>query len=242
MERHINSNTGSCYHCELCEDRTFPRVDKLYDHLRDGHKVTQKVLDRYRNKALRPIRKESKPIKSAPVLAPAPVATTQVSPSSEFGTNWSPAVQVNGMAGRHAVNMPPSSFHGVNSTQVTVRLRLTTQDMDYADQIISDLKSPRIPQILSPSIESQNWALVTHKTRLMLWVGFLLFSLIQSLVGLMAGSSTAILSLWAAAPFPFKTFHSPRSNTGPTSVTLAFILGPSRLSRPGGAKVCPCRC
>lgn len=122
LDRHINSNTGSGYHCELCEDKTLPRQDKLYDHLRDGHKVSQKVLDKYRNKALGPrTRKGSRPIRPAPAPTLTRVATTQVAPTGGFGPSWSPAGQMNGMTGRHAVNMAPSISNGVNPAHLTVR-------------------------------------------------------------------------------------------------------------------------
>ncbi|KAG6358238.1 hypothetical protein INS49_014122 [Diaporthe citri] len=115
LARHINSNTGSGFHCELCGDKALPRLDKLYDHLRDGHKVSPAVLDQHRNKALGRSRKISRPIKPAP----APVATTQVAPSGGFGPSWSSAGQMNGMATRHAMNMAPSSLNGINPAQLT---------------------------------------------------------------------------------------------------------------------------
>ncbi|KAK7722822.1 hypothetical protein SLS63_009096 [Diaporthe eres] len=117
LARHINANTGPGYQCELCGDRTLPRIDKLYDHLRDGHKVSPTVLDQHRNKALGRARKASRPIK--PALAPAPVATTQVAPSGGFGPSWSPAGQMNGMAGRHTMSAAPSSLNGINSAHFT---------------------------------------------------------------------------------------------------------------------------
>lgn len=118
LERHINSKTGSGYHCELCGDRTLPRIDKLYDHLRDGHKVSQTVLDQHREKALGRARKLSRSIKPAP--APTPVPTTQFAPSGGFGSSWSSAGQMNGMASRHTMNMAPSSLNGINPAQLTV--------------------------------------------------------------------------------------------------------------------------
>lgn len=119
LARHINANTGPGYQCELCGDRTLPRIDKLYDHLRDGHKVSPTVLDQHRNKALGRARKASRPTK--PALAPAPVATTQVAPSGGFGPSWSSAGQMNGMAGRHTMNAGPSSLNGINPAHLTVR-------------------------------------------------------------------------------------------------------------------------
>lgn len=98
LARHINSNTGSGFHCELCGDKALPRLDKLYDHLRDGHKVSPTVLDQHRNKALGRARKMSRPIKPAPAPAPVPVpvGTAQFAPSGGFGPSWSSAGQMNG--------------------------------------------------------------------------------------------------------------------------------------------------
>lgn len=114
LERHINSNTGSGYHCGLCENRTLPRIDKLYDHLRDGHKVSQKVLDRYRNKALGRIKKPLQTIKPTPT----PAATPEVTHFGGFDPAWSHSGQINGTSGRHVTPLSPN---GVNPTQLTVR-------------------------------------------------------------------------------------------------------------------------
>lgn len=116
LARHINSNTGSGYHCGLCEDRTLPRIDKLYDHLRDGHKVSQKVLDHHRNKALGRTKKKSRPIKPAPT----PVATSQVTYVGGFDGPWAPSGQTNGMAGRHTMTITPLSPNGVDPAHLTV--------------------------------------------------------------------------------------------------------------------------
>lgn len=117
LARHINSNTGFGYHCGLCEDRTLPRIDKLYDHLRDGHKVSQKVLDHHRNKALSRTKRKSRPIKPAST----PVATPQVTYVGGFDAAWAPSGQTNGIVGRHTMNMTPLSPNGVDSAHFTVR-------------------------------------------------------------------------------------------------------------------------
>jgi hypothetical protein len=117
LARHVNSNTGSGYHCGLCENRTLPRLDKLYDHLRDGHKVSQKVLDQYRNEALGRVTKNSRPIKPAPLLA----TTQQVAHAGVFDPAWVSSDQINAMAGQYGMNMTPSSSNGVNPAHLTVR-------------------------------------------------------------------------------------------------------------------------
>lgn len=116
LSRHITSKTGSGFPCQLC-DKNFPRVDKLYDHLRDGHKVSQKVLDRHRNrKELGQSKQTSPPIKPKPV----PVIPPQASSSGGFGSPWSTAVQMNGMNGRHHVNMASLSPNSINPAQLMV--------------------------------------------------------------------------------------------------------------------------
>jgi len=130
LARHVNSNTGSGYHCGLCEDRTLPRIDKLYDHLRDGHKVSQKVLDRYRNKALARVAKRSRPIKPAP----APATTQQVPHVGGFDSAWVPSDQINGMAGRYTMNMTPLSPNGVDPAHLTVRPLTETKDPGQASR------------------------------------------------------------------------------------------------------------
>ncbi|KAJ0116747.1 hypothetical protein J7T55_009897 [Diaporthe amygdali] len=120
LARHINSKTGIGYHCGLCEDKTFGRIDKLYDHLRDGHKVSKKVLDRCKNKELG---RDKKPVYRPIKSSLAPVVTPQATPASGFWPAWSPTEQMNGATGRHAADMPPSSPSGFNPVNFTVRPR-----------------------------------------------------------------------------------------------------------------------
>lgn len=119
LARHINSKTGIGYHCGLCEDKTFGRIDKLYDHLRDGHKVSKRVLDRCKNKELRRTKKVSRPTESAQT----PVMTPQATPTGGFWPAWSPIEQMNGATGRHTTSMPPSSPSSFNTVNFTVRPR-----------------------------------------------------------------------------------------------------------------------
>lgn len=114
--RHINSKTGSGFHCQLCEDKTFGRVDKLCDHLRDGHKVSKKVLDRYKNKESW---RSKKPLKSIQP-APAPLAAARAPPAG-VSVPVSPYTQhVNRMTARPDVSMAQLTYAGLNSTNLEV--------------------------------------------------------------------------------------------------------------------------
>ncbi|KAK2609542.1 hypothetical protein N8I77_003038 [Diaporthe amygdali] len=115
LARHINSKTGIGYHCGLCEDKTFGRIDKLYDHLRDGHKVSKRVLDRCKHKELRRTKKVSRPTESAQT----PVMTSQATSTGGFWPAWSSIEQMNGATGRHTTSMPPSSPSGFNPVNFT---------------------------------------------------------------------------------------------------------------------------
>lgn len=44
LTRHINSHVGTKYQCEWCDDRSFPRRDKLRDHLRAFHRFGPRAL------------------------------------------------------------------------------------------------------------------------------------------------------------------------------------------------------
>lgn len=48
LTRHINSMMGPGFQCDLCDDRSFPRRDKLDDHLRRWHRLGAKALDQYK--------------------------------------------------------------------------------------------------------------------------------------------------------------------------------------------------
>lgn len=49
LTRHINSKIGPNYRCGLCDDRSFPRLDKLGDHLRSFHRLGVKAFNLYRD-------------------------------------------------------------------------------------------------------------------------------------------------------------------------------------------------
>lgn len=117
LARHINNSTGAGYRCGLCEDRTLPRVDKIYDHLRDAHKVSQKVLDRYRNQAQGDA-ETSRPIKSATASAASP----QFTRGSGRDSNWSNSTQIEGMTGGYNNAITTLSPNGVDHVNIKVRL------------------------------------------------------------------------------------------------------------------------
>lgn len=48
LTRHINSMIGPSFPCELCDDKAFPRLDKLGDHLRRWHRLGAKALNQYK--------------------------------------------------------------------------------------------------------------------------------------------------------------------------------------------------
>lgn len=48
LTRHINSMIGSGFPCGLCDDKSFPRLDKLSDHLRKRHRLGIKAFDQYK--------------------------------------------------------------------------------------------------------------------------------------------------------------------------------------------------
>lgn len=48
LTRHINSNTGLRFSCGLCDDKSFPRSDKLDDHLRRWHRLGDKAFSQYK--------------------------------------------------------------------------------------------------------------------------------------------------------------------------------------------------
>lgn len=48
LTRHINSMIGPSFSCELCDDKAFPRLDKLGDHLRRWHRLGAKAFDQYK--------------------------------------------------------------------------------------------------------------------------------------------------------------------------------------------------
>lgn len=48
LTRHINSKIGPNFPCGLCEDKSFPRLDKLGDHLRRWHRVGVTAFNRYK--------------------------------------------------------------------------------------------------------------------------------------------------------------------------------------------------
>lgn len=111
LSRHITSKTGSKYPCKLC-DKSFPRIDKLCDHLRACHKVSQNVLDRHRvNKKVARVKKTKQPV--PPVPAP---ATTRVVASGGSGPPWSPAGQI-----EPTFDMAPLGSAGVDPEHLIVR-------------------------------------------------------------------------------------------------------------------------
>lgn len=48
LTRHINSMIGPSFPCELCDNKAFPRLDKLSDHLRRWHRLGVKAFDQYK--------------------------------------------------------------------------------------------------------------------------------------------------------------------------------------------------
>lgn len=48
LTRHINSKIGPSFPCGLCDDKSFPRLDKLGDHLRRWHRLGVKAFDQYK--------------------------------------------------------------------------------------------------------------------------------------------------------------------------------------------------
>lgn len=48
LTRHINSMIGPSFPCDLCDDKAFPRLDKLGDHLRRWHRLGVKAFDQYK--------------------------------------------------------------------------------------------------------------------------------------------------------------------------------------------------
>lgn len=48
LTRHINSMIGTGFPCGLCDDKSFPRLDKLADHLRKWHRLGGKAFDQYK--------------------------------------------------------------------------------------------------------------------------------------------------------------------------------------------------
>lgn len=48
LTRHINSMVGPSFSCELCDDKAFPRLDKLGDHLRRWHRLGARAFDQYK--------------------------------------------------------------------------------------------------------------------------------------------------------------------------------------------------
>ncbi|KAK2609543.1 hypothetical protein N8I77_003039 [Diaporthe amygdali] len=48
LTRHINSKLGPSFECELCDGKTFPRLDKLGDHLRRWHRLGIKAFNQYK--------------------------------------------------------------------------------------------------------------------------------------------------------------------------------------------------
>lgn len=50
LTRHINSMIRPGFSCELCDDKAFPRLDKLADHLRRWHRLGDKAFDLYKGR------------------------------------------------------------------------------------------------------------------------------------------------------------------------------------------------
>lgn len=48
LTRHINSKIGPIFPCGLCDDKSFPRLDKLGDHLRRWHRLGAKAFNQYK--------------------------------------------------------------------------------------------------------------------------------------------------------------------------------------------------
>lgn len=49
LTRHVNAHDGSKIHrCDWCDDKAFPRLDKLRDHLRNFHRFNYSSLSRLR--------------------------------------------------------------------------------------------------------------------------------------------------------------------------------------------------
>lgn len=48
LTRHINSMIGPSFPCELCDNKAFPRLDKLGDHLRRWHRLGAKAFDQFK--------------------------------------------------------------------------------------------------------------------------------------------------------------------------------------------------
>lgn len=49
LTRHINSSIGPGFPCGLCDNKSFPRLDKLQDHLRRYHKLGHQAFNQYRH-------------------------------------------------------------------------------------------------------------------------------------------------------------------------------------------------
>lgn len=83
LRRHVASNTGARHPCHLCEKR-FPRRDKLYDHLRDGHKLSARALKAVQNHVNNSLRGSQSTIvtRTASTLLPSLVATWSLTESS----------------------------------------------------------------------------------------------------------------------------------------------------------------
>lgn len=123
VARHITSKVGPGHQCDNCV-RIFPRIDKLYDHLRDYHRFDQEAVDNYKTskewgrveKTLRPIQPQP-----APGPAPAPVSTTRTTSTGGFGSPWPRAGQNNGISGHNTMMMTPLSYGSIHPTHFTVR-------------------------------------------------------------------------------------------------------------------------
>lgn len=48
LTRHINSKIGPGFPCGLCDDKSFPRLDKLGEHLRRWHRLGHKAFNQYK--------------------------------------------------------------------------------------------------------------------------------------------------------------------------------------------------
>ncbi|KAL1858016.1 hypothetical protein Daus18300_010128 [Diaporthe australafricana] len=69
LTRHINSKIGPSFQCDLCDDKAFPRLDKLGDHLRRWHRLGVRALARYKRNS----HKESASLSNG-VVSPIPAA------------------------------------------------------------------------------------------------------------------------------------------------------------------------